>query len=182
LTQEFFTTLLEKGYVKVANRQRGKFRSFLLASLNHFLAKQRRRADAEKRGGGILNFSLEFKAGEDRYSLEPSHSLTAEQVFERRWALTLLELTFARLREEFTQAGKLELYHHLKVYLTGDQRTVPYGELADRLGMTEGAIKVAVHRLRRRCRELLREEIAQTVAGPEEVDEELRDLFKAVGQ
>ena len=177
LTQEFFARLLEKNYVAQANRARGKFRSFLLASLNHFLAKEWRRVSARKRGGGHHSLSLDFEGGERRYHLEPSHDLTPEKMFERRWALNLLAETLTKARAEYAGDDKLKLFDHLKSYLGGDRRKVPYRQIADELGLTEGAVKVDVHRLRRRCRELLRAEIAQTVSGPEQVDEELRDLF-----
>ncbi len=181
LTQEFIATLLEKDFLKAADRERGRFRSFLLASLKHFLAKEWRRASAQKRGGDMIHLSLDFKDGEARYGREPAHELTAEKIYERRWAMTLLEQAFARLRAEFVAAGKLALYENLTLYVGGDKATVPYRELAERLGMTEGSVKVAVHRLRRRCRDLLRAEIAETVASPKDVDEELRDLFRALG-
>jgi RNA polymerase sigma-70 factor (ECF subfamily) len=180
LTQSFFARLLEKNVAGKADRTRGKFRSFLLASLDHFLAGEWRRAGTRKRGAGRVALSLEFASGESRYALEPAHELTAEKIYQRRWALTLLEQTLTRLRDEFASAGKLELFEHLKPYLGGNESTVPYRQIAESLGKTEGAIKVAVHRLRQRCRELLRSEIAQTVSGPREVDEELRDLFDAV--
>lgn len=154
--------------------------SVLLASINHFLAKQARRERAQKRGGGVIHFSLDYQVAEQRYCQEPSHSLTPDKIFERRWALTFLELVFTRLREEFAEAGKTDLFEHLKGFLTGDSAKIPYRALADRLDMTEGAVKVAVHRLRRRCQAVLREEIAQTVAEPAEVEEELKDLFRAV--
>jgi RNA polymerase sigma factor (sigma-70 family) len=181
LTQEFFARLLEKNYVGAADPAKGKFRSFLLVSLKHFLANEWRRADAQKRGGGQVRLSLDFQGGETRFTLEPAHELTAEKLFERRWALTLLEQTLASLRDEFAGRGRLPQFDRLKAYLGGDAGTVPYRELAAELGMTEGAVKVSVHRLRRRCGELLREAIARTVVGPDEVDEELQDLFNAVG-
>jgi RNA polymerase sigma-70 factor (ECF subfamily) len=182
LTQEFFARLLEKNYVAAADRTRGKFRSFLLASLKHFLANEWRRGAAQKRGGKTVALPLDLEAGENRYSLEPSHDLTAERIYERRWAMALLETTLAKLREEYSDGDKLKLFDRLKAYLGGDRRNVPYRQLADELSLSEGAVKVTVHRMRRRCRELLRAEIAQTVTAPEEVDEELRDLFKAVGR
>ena len=182
LAQEFFVRLLERNYVRTADRTRGKFRSYLLASLKHFLAKEWRRAGTQKRGGGRSAISLDLARGESRYRLEPAHELTAEKIYERRWALTLLEQTLAKLRDELAGGEKLKQFEHLKGYLGGDKSTVPYRQIAAELGMTEGAVKVAVHRLRRRCRELLRAEIAQTVAGPEEVDEELRDLLAAVAR
>ena len=180
LTQEFFARLLEKESLRVADPQRGKFRSFLLASLNNFLAKEWRAARAQKRGGRRVSIPLDLQSAESRYSLEPAHELTPEKIYQRRWALTLLEGTFSKLREEFVGRGKIGLFEHLKGYLVMEKSTVPYRQLATELEMTEGAVKVAVHRLRRRCRELLREEIAQTVAQPEQVDDELRELFTAV--
>jgi RNA polymerase sigma factor (sigma-70 family) len=180
LTQSFFARLLEKNVAGKADRTRGKFRSFLLASLNHFLAKEWRRAGARKRGLGQVALSLDLAAGENRYIHEPVNELTAEKVYQRRWALTLLEETLTKLRDEFASGGKLDLFEQLKPYLGGNESTVPYRQIAEALGKTEGAIKVAVHRLRQRCGELLRAEIAQTVTDPAEVDEELRDLFEAV--
>jgi RNA polymerase sigma factor (sigma-70 family) len=180
LTQAFFARLLEKHYLQAADPERGRFRSFLLSSFKHFLSKERDRAKARKRGGGQKVLPLDFEAGESRYSLEPAHELTAEKVYERRWALTLLDQVFARLRDEFDRASKQKEFDRLKVYLTGEASGPTYREVAAELGMTEGAVKVAVHRLRRRYRELVREEISQTVAGPEDVDEELRSLFAAL--
>ena len=180
LVQSFFAELLEKGKLGAADRERGKFRSFLLASLKHFQANQWRRAAAQKRGGGATPVSLDLESGERRFALEPAHELTAERIFQRQWAMTLLEQTLAALRTEFAAAGKAELFERLKEYPGGDGAGVPYLELATELGMTEGALKVAMHRFRGRWREALREQIAQTVAGPEEIEEELRELFAAV--
>jgi RNA polymerase sigma-70 factor (ECF subfamily) len=181
LIQEFFAELLAKDRLQVADRERGRFRSFLLAALDHFLANAWRRAHARKRGGHRPILSLDFGEGEGRYVAEPAHELTPEKLYERRWALTLIEQALARLREELKRDGKRELFEQLKPYLGGGENAEPYGQLAGRLDMTEGAVKVAVHRLRRRCGELLREEIARTVAGPQEVEEELRDLFDVLG-
>jgi RNA polymerase sigma factor (sigma-70 family) len=182
LTQEFFTRLLEKQYLAVADPQRGKFRCFLLASLKHFLANEWNRAHARKRGGAPGVIPIDFLAAEDRYCVQPADTLTPERLFERRWALALLEQVLARLREEMAREGKSALFDRLKGLLAGQPGTRPYGEIAGELGTTEGAIKVAVHRLRRRYRELLMAEIAQTVAGPEDLEEELRQLFTAVGK
>ena len=135
---------------------------------------------SKKRGGGHVVVSLDIEAAEGRYAAEPAHELTAEKVFERRWALTLLEQTLARLRAEFKTGGKLKLFDCLKDFLTGQKGVASYAEIAAELDMTEGAVKVAVHRLRRRYRELLRDEIAQTVAHPEEIDDEMRELFAAL--
>ncbi len=181
LTQEFFARLLDKNYLADADRRRGRFRSFLLASLKHFLSKQRDRARAQKRGGGRAPLSLDFASAESRYHLEPAGELTAERLYDRRWALTVLEQVLGQLRNESAAAGKLPLFDRLKQYLTARADSRPYAQVADELAMTEGAVKVAVHRLRRRYRELLKQEIAQTVTGPEELDDELRHLFAAVG-
>jgi RNA polymerase sigma-70 factor (ECF subfamily) len=180
LTQEFFARLLEKHYLQSADPERGRFRSFLLTAFKRFLSKERERARSKRRGGGMKLLPLDFEAGERRYSLEPAHDATAEKIYEQRWALTLLDRVFARLRDEFDQAGKQRVFNYLKVYLTGGTGTPSYQEAAVELGMTEGAVRVAAHRLRRRYRDLVREEIAQTVAGPEDVDEELRHLFAAL--
>jgi RNA polymerase sigma-70 factor (ECF subfamily) len=180
LTQAFFTQLLEKGRLRVADQERGRFRSFLLASFKHFMANESRRRNTRKRGGASAALSLDFAAAESRYATEPFHELTAERVFERRWAMTLLDNALIRLRNEYERADKLSLFEHLKTYLGGGPNTPPYKELGQQLGMSEGAIKVAVHRFRKRCREVLRAEIAETVASPEHVDDELRSLFAAV--
>jgi len=180
LTQEFFAQLLEKDYLQAADPARGKFRSFLLTAFKHFLAKQRDRANAHKRGGGRQFLPLDFQTGERRYDLEPADHATPDTIFERRWALTLLEQTLARLRQEFVNAGKQKLFETLKAALTGEDTLGPYARIAEALDMSEQAVKVAVHRLRRRYQELLRAEIAQTVATTEEIDDELRDLINAV--
>jgi RNA polymerase sigma-70 factor (ECF subfamily) len=181
LTQEFFTRMLERDYLRIADPERGKFRSFLLTAFKHFLAKERDRARALKRGGGSELLPLDFQAGEQRYSREPAHQATPERIFERRWALTLLDRVLSRLREEFEQAAKQRIFERLKTCLTGEKNPGDhYQAIARELQMTEGAVKVAVYRLRRRYQELLREEIAQTVAAPEDIDDELRHLFEAV--
>jgi RNA polymerase sigma-70 factor (ECF subfamily) len=180
LTQEFFAWLLAGNCLQRADRSRGRFRSFLLAAFQHFLAHERERASAQKRGGGRKVLSLDFLSGERRYQCEPGHEATPETLYERGWALTLLEETLARLREEQVVAGKERLFERLKGTLTGADAVRPYAELAAELGMSAEAVKVAAHRLRRRYGELLRAEIAQTVTTPEEIDDELRDLFAAV--
>jgi len=182
LTQEFFATLLEKKFLKAADRELGKFRSFLLASIKHFLSNDRDRARSKKRGGGKLPISLDFEAAEGRFCREPTHDRTPERLFERRWALTLLDEVLARLRDEFVAAGKLRLFDRIKEYLTGDSGLASYAVVAAELEMSEGAVKVAVHRVRRRYRELLRDQIAQTIADPAEIDDEIRDLFAALGR
>jgi RNA polymerase sigma-70 factor (ECF subfamily) len=180
LTQAFFARLLEKNDLAAAQQECGRFRSFLLTALKHFLANEWDRGCAQKRGGSRPLLSIEFRTAEDRYRLEPRHELTAEKIFERRWALVLLEQVLVRLQQESARAGKGELFDRLKVFLTGERAAVSYGELAAELKMTEGAVKVAVHRLRRRYRDVLRLEIGQTVADPAEIEEEIRELVSAI--
>ena len=180
LTQEFFARLLEKGYLRAADSERGRFRSFLLTAFKRFLSKERDRAGSLKRGGGRKLLSLDFELGESRFRLEPATDVTAEAVYERRWALAMLDEVMARLRDDFERAGKRDDFDRLKVFLTGEAAAPSYRDVAAATGTTEGAVKVAVHRLRRRFREAVLAEIAQTVAAPEEVDEELRHLFEAI--
>ena len=180
LTQEFFARLLEKNYLDDVRRERGKFRSFLLASMKHFLANEWDRARTQKRGGAQVHVPIDTQSAETRYGLEPAHDQTPEKLFERRWALTLLDNVLSRLREEFVASGKADQFDQLKVALTADKRAVPYAELGARLGMSQGAVKVAVHRLRARYREVLRAEIANTVSSPTDVEEEIRQLFAAL--
>jgi RNA polymerase sigma-70 factor (ECF subfamily) len=144
------------------------------------LANEWKRGRAQKRGGGRSSLSLDFGTAEDRYRLEPSHDQTPEKMFERRWALVLLENVLARLSAESAVADKSEGFERLKVFLTGEQPPATYAQLAAEMKTSEGALKVAVHRLRRRYRELLREEIGQTLDDPEEIDQEIRDLFAAI--
>lgn len=180
LTQGFFATLLEQHALEVVDSAKGKFRSFLLTACKHYLGHERGRARAQKRGGGRHFFSLDFDDGEARYRAEPSHTLTPEKLFARRWALTLLDEVLARLREEFSEKGKNRLFEHLRVFLVGEKKSIPYRRVAEEVGMTEGAVKVAAHRLRSRFRELVREEIARTVDDPEAVKDEIRELFAAL--
>ncbi|HLX61292.1 MAG TPA: sigma-70 family RNA polymerase sigma factor [Planctomycetota bacterium] len=182
LTQGFFLSLLEKDYLHSVERERGRFRSFLLASLKHFLADQRDRAHAVKRGGGHSIVSLdELREGEERYAREPARGLTAEQIYERRWALTVLASVLAALQRDYQNAGKTALFERLGGFLTGDDPRDSYAAAADALAMSEGAVKVAVHRLRQRYGQLLADEIAETVATPEAVEDEIRHLMEAVG-
>jgi RNA polymerase sigma factor (sigma-70 family) len=180
LTQDFFAALLEKGYLADADPQRGRFRSFLLTAVARFVTKQHEKAAAQKRGGGRRLLSLDFDAGESRYQHEPEHDWTAEKIFERRWALTLLDRTLAALRREHEAGGKLPQFQALKVFLTGEAGAPPLREVAQKLNTSEGAIKVAIHRLRQKYREQLREQIAQTVAAPEDIESELADLLAAL--
>jgi RNA polymerase sigma factor (sigma-70 family) len=180
LIQEFFTRFLAKEYFGRADPALGRFRSFLLACLKNFLAEQQRHARRLKRGGGQTIISWDTRTAEERYGLEPADPVTPEQIYDRRWALTLLETVLARLAAEQSAAGKQEVFAQLKGYLWEEAHEARYAETAAQLDMTEGAVKVAVHRLRRRLRDLLREEVAQTVASGEEVDEELRHLIGAI--
>ena len=180
LTQAFFARFLEKNYLGDVDRAKGKFRSFLLASLKHFLANEWDKARAKKRGGAQTFIPLDNGSAETRYGLEPAHDETADKIYERRWALTLLDQVLARLQGEYVAAGKTRSFDELKVFLTGEKSSAPYSEVAAKLKLTEGAVKVAVHRLRHRYRELLRAEIAQTVGSPDEIDAELRHLFAAL--
>ncbi|HWG42914.1 MAG TPA: sigma-70 family RNA polymerase sigma factor [Gemmataceae bacterium] len=180
LTQDFFTRLLEKDSLATVDRDKGKFRSFLLAACKHFLANAYDRAQAQKRGGGKILGSLDFNAGEGRYSREPAHDLTPEKLFERRWAMTLLHQVLDDLRAEYEQAGKGSVFDRLKSVLSGDSDVAPYSQLAGELNTSEAAVKMTVHRLRRRYRERLRQEIAQTVGNPAHVEQEIRDLFAAL--
>jgi len=180
LTQEFFTRFLAKEYFGRADPALGRFRSFLLACLKNFLAEQQRQARRLKRGGGQTTISWDSQTAEERYRLEPVDPVTPEQVYDRRWALTLLETVLARLAEEQSAAGKERIFAQLKDYLWGEAHGTGYAEVAERLGMTEGAVKVTVHRLRRRLRDLLREEVAHTVVAGEEIDEELRHLIAVI--
>jgi len=181
LTQEFFAFLLEKNVLASASPQRGRFRSFLLAAIKNFLANQWDRANTRKRGGGIKRLSLDLETGESRLGLEPAHAITPERLFERQWALTLLELVVTKLQAEFTAAGKAQQFELLKDALTGDRKGRPYATLALQLNMSEEATRQAAHRLRKRYRELLREGVAHTVADPADIDEEINSLFAALG-
>ena len=180
LTQGFFARLLEKNYLAQVQRERGKFRSFLLASLKHFLADEWDKARAQKRGGGQPIISLDDTTCEDRYRLEPAEAMDAEKLFERRWALTLLEQARTRVKEEYVKAGKAELYDRLNAFESGDQNAPSYAQVAAELGLTESAVKSAVFRMRQRYRELVREEVANTVESPAEVDEEIRHLISVI--
>jgi RNA polymerase sigma-70 factor (ECF subfamily) len=176
LTQEFFARLLARNYLIAADQRKGKFRSFLLGALEHFLAKEWRRTQAQKRGGGQPVFSLDETDAEGRYLLEPADELTPAKIFERRWATTLLEQAMNALRLEYLARGQGEVFAKLQDVLSGAGPSTSYSELGASLRMSEGAFKVAVHRLRKRYGELIRAQIAQTVAAPEEVEEELRYL------
>jgi RNA polymerase sigma-70 factor (ECF subfamily) len=181
LTQSFFLRLLDKQYLKAVDRTKGKFRTFLLASLEHFLANEWRRSQAQKRGGKMTFISLDDDSAERQYLQVPGAGLSPEQLFEQQWATALLEQVLARLRAEFVAEGKRELFEQLKAYLTGEKEGA-YAKMAARLKTTEAGLKMAVSRLRHRYAALLREEIANTVARPEDIEEELRALFAALAR
>ena len=177
LTQAFFARFLEKDYLAQVAREKGRFRSFLLASLRHFLSDERDRARAVKRGGGKTILSLDMQEAEGHYLREAAHDLTPEKIFERRWALTLLDRVMAHLREEYAAAGKADRFATLKTFLPGEQPMGTYAEAGARLGLAEGTIKWEVNQLKRRYRELLLAEIAHTVSSPDQIEEEARHLI-----
>ncbi|HKD04559.1 MAG TPA: sigma-70 family RNA polymerase sigma factor [Bryobacteraceae bacterium] len=175
LTQEFFMRVLEGRYLDRADPQKGRFRSFILTSLKFFVSDEEDRDRAQKRGGGVV-LPLELSSGEGRYQREPAHDETPERIFERRWALSVIDRVVDRLRAEFVQHSRPEHFERLKVFLLG-RSDAPYAALAREMNISEGALKVAIHRLRKRYRELFRQEIADTVADPAEVESELRFLL-----
>jgi len=181
LTQAYFTELLEKDFLADVDPEKGRFRSFLLASLRHFLSHQRERAGTLKRGGGTRTLSLDTDVAEERYSSEPATGRTPEEVFERRWAMTVLGRALATLRQESTSEDHRQRFESLKPYLTGEEPRKPYREVGVELGMTELAVRKAAHRLRRRFGQVLREEIAETVAVDDAIDEEVRHLLTVIG-
>ena len=182
LTQSFFVHVLEKNAIGAADPERGRFRSFLLTALKNFLANEWSRASAEKRGGGrpVLPLAADFDSAERLYGREPADTVTPERLYERRWALTLLDAVLLDLQNQYAAGGKRTLFEALKPYLTGDAHAPPQAQIAGVFGISEGAVQVAVHRLRKRYRELLRSHISQTVESPEQVEDEIRDLFRAV--
>lgn len=180
LTQEFVTRLLEKNFLQTADPAKGRFRTFLLTAFERFLVNEWAREHRLKRGGGRKSVPLSAVEAEERYRFEPADAATPERFFERRWALTLLEQTMTLLREECSGSGRGPLFDAVKTILAGEAGAPAYAEIASRLGMTEGAVKTSVHRLRRRYGELLRAEIAQTVSDPADIDDEIRQLFHAL--
>jgi RNA polymerase sigma factor (sigma-70 family) len=181
LTQEFFARLLAKEWLGGVARERGRFRTFLITALRRFLANEWDRARAEKRGGGCAILSLDSEIAEARYAMEPTVAAAADQVYERRWALTLLDQAMSRLREEYERHGQARAFAQLKEYLTAERHSIPYAEVAEALGTSTGAARVAVHRLRKRFREVFREAIADTVAQPEDIGEEVRYIVSVLG-
>lgn len=180
LIQEFFARLLEKNVLAAADPQRGRFRSFLLVSLRHFLLNEWAKAKTVKRGGLCERLSIDLESAESRYRSELTDTLTPERLYERRWAETLLDCVTRGLQEDYVRAGKGPLFEELKTFLTGRSQAVSYADAARKLGISDGAAMVAAHRLRCRFRTRLLDEIAQTLADPKDLDDEIRRLFAAL--
>jgi RNA polymerase sigma-70 factor (ECF subfamily) len=180
LTQAFFLRLLEQDSFAHADPKLGRFRSFILGALDHFLISEWKRVNAEKRGGGRVTISLDWATAEDRFDLEPADAATPDKIFDKQWATALLDKVLAELEKEYV--AEKDLFQTLKQTLAGRREAQPYADLAKRLGMSEGAIRVAVHRLRKRYRALLQAEIARTVNSAEEAKEELTYLFRTLSQ
>jgi RNA polymerase sigma-70 factor (ECF subfamily) len=180
LTQEFFARLIAKHFLAAVDPERGKFRWFLLLAVKRFLLNEHERATAAKRGGKYPHVSFDGRTAEERYRSDAAVH-TPDRLFDRAWATNLIETTYERLEEEYVLAGKAVLFQRLRMFLSGDKAELTYAEVGTGLRMTEGAVKVAVHRLRRRYRDLLREQVAQTVHTPEDLEEELRNLQAVFG-
>lgn len=179
-TQQFFLMLLSQDFLDRADQRRGRFRSFLLTVFKRFLLNQTEYAQAHKRGGDVTHFSIDAARGEHRYAFEPSDDWTPEAIYERRWALTVLDQAMERLEAEFRDRGRIEFFELCRSHLSGGQQAIPYSEMAGRLKMSEAAVRVAVHRLRTRYRELLAEEIAATLDSNESIVDELNCLQQAI--
>ena len=180
LTQAFFARLLEKNYLEGITSDKGKFRAFLLVALKRFLANEWDRANRQKRGGGVRPLSLDWQDADHRYQINPVDTLSPDKLYDRAWAVTVLEQVITRLRDESAAEGQARLYEQLKTFLMVGKSDIPYAQAAAALELTEGAVRVAVHRLRQRYRQLLRQEIAQTLSDPAQVDEEMQALFSAI--
>ena len=181
LVQQFFAGLLERNDLRLADRNRGRFRTFLLTSLQHFLINEWRKANREKRGGGRLVVSLDAQKTETRFLAEPADERSPDKAFERRWAIVVLDRVLEQLQAELVAVGRGRVFEELKPCLTGEDQERSYADIGQRLDLTEGNVKVLVHRLRHRYRELLRKEISLTVEDPAGIDEEIRDLIAALG-
>ncbi len=180
VTQEFFARFLENDYFQKADPARGLFRTFLLTALQRFLVSEWRKSTRLKRGGNLAPLPLDTTVAEEACAAQTAEPMTPDRVYEQRWAMALMERVLERLRAEYAAAGHLPLFEHLKESLWGGKEVAPYAQIGAVLGQAEGAVKAAVHRLRRRCGELLREEVAQTVARPEEIEGELRYLISVL--
>jgi len=177
LTQAFFAVLLEKNYLRDAQQKRGRFRAFLLTAVKHFLANQRDREQALKRGGGQVAISIDPAEAESWYAPAAVDDVTPERLYERRWALSMLDQVMSKLRAEFVEKGKADYFDQLAPFLDGDTRDARYETVAAGMGVAAGALRTAVHRMRRKFGRLLREEIAETVSEPEEIDDEIRFIL-----
>lgn len=180
LTQGFFAQLLEKHRLASVAREKGKFRTFLLTCLDNHLRDEHDKRTARKRGGDCTIVSLDWESAESRYSLDPPDEKSPEHYFEKKWALEILARALARLREDYQESGKGELFNRLKPYLTGSAERGQFGEIGEALGMNETAVRAAVSRLRKRYREMLRAEICDTVANPEDADEEYEHVCRVL--
>jgi len=181
LTQGFFASFLKRNYLERVSSEKGRFRAFLLAALKHFLANEYDRAGRQKRGGGVAPLSLDWQDADARYQFDPADQISPDKLYDRAWAMTLLEQVITRLRAESAAEGRAEVFEQLKPFLMAGGGDIPYAQAAAKLGLNESAARVAVHRLRKRYRELLRAEIAQTLSDPADLDEEMRALFRAFG-
>jgi RNA polymerase sigma-70 factor (ECF subfamily) len=180
LTQAFFARLLERGYLRLADRNQGRFRTFLLSSLKNFLINEWKRGNREKHGGNKEIFSLDQKTAETRLAAEPFAEQPPDSLYDHGWAANLWERALTSLRSEFEQSGKIEAFERLKIFVWGEKSALSYAEIAGQLNVTEGAVKVSVHRMRQRFGELVRAEVAQTVSTPDEAREELRYLISVI--
>jgi RNA polymerase sigma factor (sigma-70 family) len=182
LTQGFFARLLEKNYLEGVSSDRGKFRSFLLMAFKRFVANEWDHANRQKRGGGAMPLSLDWQDADQRYQIIPVDALSPDKLYDRAWAVTVLEQVITRLRDESAAEGRTRQYEQLKAFLMVGKSDIPYAQAAAALELTEGAVRVAVHRLRQRYRELLRKEIAQTLSDPAQINEEMQALFSALSE
>lgn len=182
LTQEFFTRLLQKDWLDAVDRDRGRFRTFLIMAVKRFLANEWDKSRAARRGGGQMLVPLDAQLAEECYLADSGSALSADHLYERRWALTLLEQAMARLRTEYESDGRGEDFARLKVYLTAGRGEIPYEKIAHEIGASEGAARVAVHRLRKRFREVFRAAVADTVSNAGDVDAEMRYVVEVLGR
>jgi RNA polymerase sigma factor (sigma-70 family) len=182
LTQEFFARLLARDDLAAVDRAKGRFRSFLLASMKHFLANEWDKAQARKRGGGKQILSIDFEDSESKYSIEPAYDITPDKLYDRRWAMTVLEQVMVKLRKEMNREGKIDQFEQMKIFLTGSRGEVRYAKVAANLGVSETAVKTALHRLRKRYRRLLSDVISETVETKQDFERELRYLLAALAE
>ena len=182
LTQEFFARMLENQFLPDADPNRGRFRTYLLTFVQHFLANEWKKARTQKRGGGKPHLPLDFTHAERHMVIEPEDPQTPEHIFNRNWTITLIQLILTQLRDEYQSADKLNLFEHCKPYLAGPAGQEGYTKLADQLDMSVGAVRVVVHRMRGRYQELMRKEISRTTSGEDDIEDEIRSLFQALGE